>query len=358
MNRRFGDSILRPFARQTPPCATPGSIVTHPDAPKPVITVMAYTSGDLLDETLDSVRGVKDLTEQYDVTWVNVDGLGDGGVLNQLGEMFGLHLLALEDVVNVHQRAKVDDYGQYLFIVARMVHEGARISTEQVSFFVGEKFVLTFQEGKPGDCLDLVRERIRKSGGRLRSGGTGYLTYELLDSVIDHYFPVVESYGERLDKMDEILINTKGRASIADIHSLRSELLELRRALRPHREMVNSLLRDEHQLIDEESRVFLRDCYDHTIQLGDAIDTYRESCSDLRDFHLTALSNRSNDVMKTLTIIATIFIPLGFIAGLYGMNFHDMPELKWRYGYPYALSLMLLTTGGLLLWIHRKGWFH
>ena len=351
------DAILKPFDRVTPPGAVPGTVLARPEEPQPVIGVMAFSNGDLVDKTVDSLDGLKALTQSYAVTWINVNGLGNADVIHELGEMFGLHRLALEDVVNVHQRPKVEDYDDHLFIVARMVDASEQLQTEQICFFVGKTFVLTFQEGKPGDCLDPVRERIRKSSGHIRHRGTDYLAYALLDSIIDHYFPVVESYGERLDALDDQLINTRGDASIAAIHTFRSELLVLRQAIRPHREAINELLRDSHELVTDETRIHLRDCYDHTIQLGEAIDTYRETCSDLRDFHLAAISNRTNDVMKTLTIIATIFIPLSFIAGLYGMNFDHMPELHWRYGYSLALGLMASVAIGLLFWFRRKGWF-
>ena len=357
MKYKLMHSFLKPFDRATPPGAAPGSVVVKPEEPKPVISVMAFSDGELVDKTVDSLVGLNELTEAYKVTWINVDGLGDAAVIRQLGEMFGLHMLALEDVVNVHQRPKVEDYGDHLFIVARMVDVGERLQTEQICFFVGKTFVLTFQEGIPGDCLDPVRERIRKSIGHIRHRGTDYLVYALLDSIIDHYFPVVESYGERLDALDELLIDTRGDASIASINTFRSELLMLHRAIRPQREAINQLLRDSHALISDETRIYLRDCYDHTIQLGEAIDTYRETCSDLRDFHLAAISNQTNDVMKMLTIIATIFIPLSFIAGLYGMNFDQMPELHWRYGYHFTLGLMASVAAGLLLWFNHKGWF-
>jgi magnesium transporter len=358
MKPKHRKSNKKRFVRASLPGAAPGTVATRGNSAMPVISVMAFTNGDLLDKTVDTLDGLRELTETYAVTWINVDGLGDAEVINRLGEMFGLHRLALEDVVNVHQRAKVEDYDDHLFIVARMVDLSERLLTKQICMFVGKKFVLTFQEDKPSDCLDPVRERIRKMSGRLRHGGTDYLAYTLLDSIIDHYFPVVESYGERLDAMDDALMSSDGNTSISSIHMLRSELLELRRALRPHREAVNALLRDGHALINDDARVYLRDCYDHTIQLGDAIDTYRETCSDLRDFHLTAISNRTNEVMKTLTIIATIFIPLGFIAGFYGMNFPDMPALHSPYGYPATVAVMALTAASLLAWFHRKGWFH
>lgn len=350
-------SILRPFSRVTPPGTGPGVVVAVPDEPKPVISVMAFTDGELYEDTIESVDEMKALTEKYAVTWINIDGLGDAEMIRQIGEKFGLHTLALEDVVNVHQRPKVEDYGDYLFIVARMVDFTEQLQTEQICFFLGDNFLLTFQEGKPGDCLDPVRERIRKSSKRLRHGGTDYLAYALLDSIIDHYFPIVEYYGEKLDELDDELINSRGNASVASVHAYRSELLMLRRTIRPHREALNQLLRGSHQLINDETLLFLRDCYDHTIQLGDAIDVYREVCSDLRDFHLATIGNRTNDVMKTLTIIATIFIPLNFIAAFYGMNFDDLPGIRSKYGYIFALNLMGFFVAGLLLWFNRKGWF-
>lgn len=350
-------SLLKPFHRRSAPGTSPGTVVVRDDEPKPVINVLAYSDGDLVDEVVDSIEGLQKLTKTHKVTWINVEGLGDAQMIYGLGEMFGLHWLALEDVVNVHQRPKVEDYEGHLFIVARMVEADPELQTEQICFFVGPNFVLTFQEGKPGDCLDPVRHRIRNSIGRIRYRGTDYLTYALLDSIIDHYFPVVEAYGEQLDQLDDILMNSPDNASIGAIRTFRSDLLMLRRTVRPHREAINSLLRDSHEQITDETRIFLRDCYDHTIQLSEAIDTYREICSDLRDFHLSAMSNRTNDVMKTLTIIATIFIPLGFIAGVYGMNFDDMPELHWRYGYPGVLIFMGSIAGGLLLWFRQKGWF-
>jgi magnesium transporter len=210
MESELHDSIRRPFERVTQPGAVPGTVVAIADEPKPVVRVMAFSNGDLMDETLDSLDDIKGLTDRYAVTWIDVEGLGDADVIHQLGDTFGLHRLALEDVVNVHQRPKVEDYGDHLFIVARMVDLAEQLYTEQICFFVGKAFVLTFQEGRPGDCLDPVRERIRKATGRLRHGGTDYLTYALLDSIVDHYFPVIEAYGERLDQLDDELINSRG----------------------------------------------------------------------------------------------------------------------------------------------------
>ncbi len=351
------NAFFRPFRRKSSPGTAPGTLVAVGGEPEPVIQVMAFSEGKLFEEKLTTLDNLKPLTSSHKVTWINIEGLGNASIIEQVGEIFGLHRLALEDVMNPHQRAKVEEYDEFLFIVARMVTIEPRLTTEQIGFFLGRNFVITVQEGKPGDCLDPVRERIRKASGRIRHRGADYLAYALLDSIIDHYFPVLDSLGEELDRLDDELMNRPGEASISSIHRFRSQLLFLRRSMRPHREALNQLARDPHELITDETRIFLRDCYDHTIQLGEAIDIYRETCSDLRDFHLSYMSNRTNDVMKTLTIIATIFIPLGFIAGLYGMNFENMPELHSRYGYPMILALMGAIALGLVYWFKLKGWF-
>ncbi len=350
-------SILKPFDRKTAPGAVPGTFVTKPEEPKPVIQLISYSNGSLTDRTIESLDELVEHKESSEVTWINVIGLGDAKVIHKIGEVFGLHKLALEDVVHVHQRPKIEEYNEHLFLVARMVDLGERLQTKQLSIFVGKNFLITFQEKNPQDCLDPVRKRIRKSVGRIREYGVDYLAYALLDSIIDHYFPVIETYSERLDELDNNLIHDKGDTSIAAIHNFHSDLLLLRRSIRPHRELINGLLRDANNIITDETRLYLRDCYDHTIQIGEAIDTYRDTCTGLREFHLATVSNRTNEVMKTLTIVSTIFIPLSFLAGLYGMNFQYMPELQWRLGYPFALGLMGSVGIGLLLWFRHKGWF-
>jgi magnesium transporter len=223
-----------------------------------------------------------------------------------------------------------------------------------LSIFQTGKFVFTFQE-KKGDCLEPLRVRIREGKGVIRSKGKDYLVYALLDTVFDHYFPVVDWFGERLDEQDESLMNGE-EFSLQDIHRIRSRLLDLRRWLRPNRELLNQLIRDESKHISDDTKVFLRDCYDHVIQLQESIESYREVCSDLRDYHLSAVGNRTNEVMKTLTIVSTIFIPLSFLAGLYGMNFETMPELRWKYGYFMLLGLMASIAIGFFVWFRRKGW--
>ncbi|MBC8873879.1 MAG: magnesium/cobalt transporter CorA [Planctomycetes bacterium] len=348
------------FQRRTAPGASPGSVKPHPDALPCAVKVLAYGPDELVEEEIRDLDRLPEVLNKHPVTWINVDGLGDEGVVRRLGELLGLHALALEDVVNAHQRAKVEPYDSHLFVVARMTRMMEHLETEQISLFVGSNYVLTFQE-RHGDCLDPVRERIRKSSGKIRNAGADYLTYALLDAVIDSYFPVLDQFADHLEELEDEVAAGRSADVTARIHAVRNDLLVLRRSIRPHREALNELVRDDNPLIADETRVFLRDCYDHTVQLMDLLEVYREMCADLRDYYLSIVSNRMNEVMKVLTIIATIFIPLGFIAGLYGMNFDtdspwNMPELRWPFGYAFALALMLGVAATLLFFFRRKGW--
>lgn len=346
--------------RRFVPGSLPEPLAEQLAAAPPVMRAIAYHGNDFVEKDIDQPQDVAPLLESWPVTWLNVAGLGDAEVIADLGRLFGLHPLALEDVVHVHQRAKVEQYGEHLFVVARMPRENEGLATEQVSMFVGKNFVLTFIED-PGDSFEPVRTRLR-GGGQLREAGPAYLTYSLLDAVIDGYFPVVEAFAERLDKLEDRLTTRPSRRTISEIHAAKHSLRSLRRILWPLREAVNSLIRDPSPLIDADTRVHLRDCYDHLVQIIDLLETYREVCADLTDLYLSSLSTRMNEVMKVLTIIATIFMPLSFITGLYGMNFQterspwNMPELTWRYGYFYALGLMSLTVLAMLGYFRRKGW--
>jgi len=346
--------------RRTEPGAPPGSFRVHPEAPHCVVRVLAYGPDDLIenkDPNLDTIAADLD---RWAVTWIDVSGLGDAETLHRLGGVFGLHPLALEDVVNVHQRAKVETYGEQLFIVARTATQYPQVDSEQVSVFLGKNFVLTFRESA-ADCFEPVRQRIRLAGGRIRSAAADYLTYALIDSAIDGYFPIVEQYADVLEALEDDIIADPKPVDITKIHDLRSELLMLRRWVRPHREALNALIRDDHPTISDETRVYLRDSFDHVIQLIDLLDTYREVCSDLRDFYLSTVSNRMNETMQVLTVIATMFIPLTFITGIYGMNFDrssswNMPELGWKFGYPAALAFMAVIAGALFWFSKRRGW--
>ena len=327
-----------------------------------MIQVIAFNGDEIVEEPVDDVDQLSHVLDETMVTWINVDGLGDANTIRKIGERFGLHSLALEDVINVHQRAKVEPYSDHLFIVTRQIVLTAseHLESEQITIFLGKNYVVTFQQ-RPGDCFDSVRERIRASRGRIRSVGADYLAYALIDAVIDSYFPVVEKFADHLEELEDQVAMRQSPDVIDRIHEVRNDLLLLRRSVRPHRDALNELVRDEHPLIGSETRVFLRDCYDHTIQLIDLLEVYREMCADLREYHLSIVSNHMNEVMKVLTIIATIFIPLGFIAGLYGMNFNtslpgNMPELNIPYGYVGAIAMMSLVAVGMLVFFLRSGW--
>lgn len=346
--------------RLTSPGTTPGTVEVAADAAQPSIRVITYDDDELVETVVTDVAQLRDLLEEDAVNWVHVDGLGNVAMLHELSEIFGLHGLALEDVVNMHQRAKVEEYGDHLFIVLRMVLTGEHVHGEQLSMFLGRNFVLTLQQ-HPCDCLDPVRDRLRKARGRIRETGPDYLAYAVIDCVVDAYFPVVDECGERIEQMDEEITTGYSPNYMESLHGVRTDLMALRRAIRPLRDALVLLMPDPHALIGEETQFYLRDCFDHVIQLIDLVDTYRELCGNLRDYHLSVVNNHMNEIMKVLTIIATIFIPLSFIAGVYGMNFNtaqpgNMPELNWPYGYFVALGVMATTALSLLWFIWWRGW--
>jgi len=331
-------------------------------APRPTIQVMAYGPEGLVEQQVARPADLQPILARWPVVWINVNGLGDVGVIQELGDLFGLHRLALEDVIHVGQRAKVESYGEVLYFVASMASTAPEQNTEQLSMFLGKKFVLTFQE-REGDCLDAVRERVRKGSPRMRDNGPDYLAYAILDTVIDHYFPVLEGYGDRLDAIQEEIAERPTRESLTHIHAIRADLTSLRRVLWPLRDAVNALLREPHPQIADETRLYLRDCYDHVVSLIDLLQSDRETAAGLMEFHMSSVSNRMNEVMKVLTVFAALFIPLTFVAGLYGMNFNperspwNMPELNWYWGYPFVWGLMALIAAATLTFFWRKGFF-
>jgi magnesium transporter len=332
----------------------PGALNIDPAAPAAPVYAIAYGPDAIEETAVHDLKSLGPMLSKWPVTWINVDGLQDVRTVAALGELLGLHPLALEDVITVPQRAKVERYGDHLFVITRMASLDEQLQTEQLSLFLGRNFVLTFQE-HPGDCLDPVRDRLRRNLGRIRQMPADYLCYALLDAVIDAYFPPLEQYGERLETLENNIILRPTAQAVADLHGVKRDLLTLRRAVWPQRDAINALQR-ETQLIGEETRLYLRDCYDHVIQIIDMLETDRELASGLLDAYLSSVSNRMNEVMKVLTIIATIFIPLSFMAGLWGMNFNHMPELSWRFGYPAALSIMAAIGLTMLAMFWRKGW--
>jgi magnesium transporter len=352
----------RKLERRSPPGSPPGLLTVDPSSPRPVVRAMAYGPEGIFEADVTAeLDKVPQLLRDWPVIWINVDGLGDAETIRRIGEIFHLHPLALEDAISVHQRAKVEQYPDHLFVVARMMELHDRLLSDQLSLFVGKGFVVTFQE-TAGDSFDPVRDRLRRGKGRLRTAGSDFLAYSLIDAVVDAYFPIIEAYGERLEEIEDEVILRPSRTTIVRVHEIKRELLVIRRAIWPLREAINTFFREPSSLISDETRLHLRDCYDHTIQVIDLCETYRELGSGLMETYLSSIGNRTNEVMKVLTIIATIFIPLTFIAGLYGMNFKteksplNMPELDWYWGYPFCLAVMAVVAGGMLFFFWRRGW--
>lgn len=353
--------VRKAFRRQSPPGAEPGVIRVDPQAPRTRIRVLSYGPDDLEETTVTDVESLASLLGRRPVTWIDVEGLGDADILARIGATFRIHPLAMEDVVNVHQRPKAEAYDDNLFIVARMlsIQEG-RVEGEQVSVVLGRNFVLTFQE-RPGDCLEPVRARIRRSQSQVRRQGADYLAYAVLDALIDGYFPVLESLGERMEELEDEILRSPSTDNVAEVHRVKRDLLSVRRAAWPLRDALSSMVRDPSELVLPDTRLFLRDCFDHSVQVIDTLETFREIASALMDAYMSAASQRMNEVMKVLTLIATIFIPLTFVAGVYGMNFDtdspwNMPELKWRYGYVTFWAVIAVTTVTMVAVFRGRGW--
>src|SRR3990172_8308438 len=281
--------------------------------------LIAYGQAEFIEKEITRPDDVGPFLGKYPVLWLNVDGLGDAEAIRKFGEILAIHPLSLEDVINVHQRPKVEPYDTYLFIVMHMLLPGQRLETEQLSLFLGADFVLTFQERPGGDCFSTIRERLRKDLSRIRCAGPDYLAYSVLDAVVDNYFPALERYGEQIEDLEQEVVTRPARQTLARIHDVKRDLLTLRRAVWPAREVLNSLVRDESPFIARDTRTYLRDCYDHSVRVIDIIETDRETAFGLLETYLSSMSNRMNEIMKVLTIIATIFIPLTFIVGIYGM---------------------------------------
>lgn len=352
---------LRRRVTRLPPGSTPGALRVVEDAKPPRIELVVYGPEELLLEDDPEIESIARLVGQSRVVWADVKGVDHAPTIERVGKAFQLHRLAIEDIVNVPQRSKVEDYSDYLFIVARMAMRSPGLSTEQIGIVLGDGFVLTFQE-REGDPLGPVRHRIAAKIGRIRNAGPDYLAYAVLDAIIDHYFPIIETVGDQLEELEEEILTGGSRDTMARLYGVKRDLSTLRRAIWPARDALNSLVRDPYPLIEDETRVHLRDCYDHVVQSIDLIESYRELTSSLTDLYLSTLGHRSNEIMKVLTIFAAIFIPLTFIAGVYGMNFDpaasplNMPELAWSMGYPFALGLMLLVGCGMLVYFWRRGW--
>ncbi len=347
--------------RRGKPGTPPGTLTPNPQAPPPTIRVVAYGPTTHDEATLTSVAELRGWLTRPGSLWVDVAGLGDVDAIRQLGELFGLHPLALEDVVNTHQRPKLEQYGEHLFAVARMLHDQQSLESEQLALFVAPRFVVTFQE-RLDDDLAPVRERLRRPGSLVRERGTDYLAYAILDDVVDHYFPVLDRLGERLEGLEERITEGGGAELLHQIRDVKHDLQVVRRAAWPLRDLLNAALRETSAPVTAETRLYLRDCHDHTVQAMDLVETYREIANGLMDLYLSTMSYKTNEVMKVLALIATIFIPLTFVAGIYGMNFDpasspwNMPELDAYWGYPLVLTAMAAVGATMVLYFKRRRW--
>lgn len=323
------------------------------------ITLFDYDQHEYVEQELMSIEEALAYKEKHTVTWLNLDGIHDVEILRKVGEHYHIHPLVLEDVLNTGQRPKIENYDGYLFIVTKMLtynEETKLFQRENVSIILGQQFVFTFQE-KEGDVLRLIRERIRADDSRMRRSGPDYLVYRILDTIVDHYFIVLEKYGDRIEELEVEVMEDPDEETLNQIHQLKRELLLLRKPIWPMREVLNNVQRTESKLVEKDTRIFLRDIYDHIVQITDTIDNFRELVSGLLDIYLSNVSNRMNEVMKVLTIIATIFIPLTFLAGVYGMNFEYMPELKWRWGYFAVWGIMVILGLFMFGFFKKKKWF-
>jgi magnesium transporter len=323
------------------------------------ITLFGYNEQEVEEKELGRAKECVLFKNNSTITWINVVGLHQVEVLEELNGCFDLHPLVLEDILNTDQRPKMEDYGDYLYIVLKALFLGNgranEVESEQISLILGTNFVLSFQE-KESPLFKPIRERLQNNKGRIRKMGADYLVHAILDSIIDQYFVVLEKLGEQIEFLEEELITKPRPATLQTLHQLKREMIFLRKALWPLREVIGSLERGESALIQGSTVLYLRDVYDHTIQAIDNIETFRDMLSGMMDIYLSSISNRMNEVMKVLTIISTLFIPLTFIVGLYGMNFKYMPELEWLWGYPLVLGLMLAVTAFMMVYFRRKKW--
>lgn len=325
---------------------------------KIIIHVIDYDETNFLETELSAAEACIPYKNKPTVTWINVDGVHNVPVLEKLGECFGLHRLVMEDILNTDQRPKVEDFGEYLYIVLKMLSNGknGEIVTEQISIVAGSNFVLSFQEGVEGDVFNLIRERLRNGKGRIRKMSADYLTYSLLDAVVDNYFVILEKFGDRIELLETELIESPTQKTVQRIYQLKREMIFLHNAVWPLREVVSTLGKHESPIIREATVPYFRDVYDHVIHVIDSVDIYREMISSMLDMYLSSVSNRLNEVMKILTAISLIFMPLTFIVGLYGMNFKYMPELEWRYGYFVTLFAMFGIGVFMFFYFKRKKW--
>ena len=346
-----------------PPGTPPGELRAREGAsPTAKLRLIQYNADSLTDETFPDWNSLTAKIDRSKVNWIDIDGLGDIDTIRAAGETFGLHPLALEDALNTTQRPKVETFENHFFIVSQMIYfKGSELCFEQISLFLGEYFIITLQEEAEQDIFDSVRNRLKSGRGFARRLKADYLAYALLDTTVDQIFPILESIGDSIEEVEEELLEKPQRSSLRELYDSKRLLLAIRRSAWPHREIFGTLLRDDTGLIARGTQVFLRDCYDHTTQIIDIIESYRDLSAGLMDLYLSSVGFRTNEIIRILTIVSVVFIPLTFLAGVYGMNFDtefkaNMPELHWHYGYVYFWLLCLAISGAMLLFFKRRNW--
>ncbi len=327
---------------------------------EPKITIIDYQDEQFQEKIAGKVEECFPFRETPTVTWINIDGIHDVKVIEKIGKHFNLHPLLLEDILNTTQRPKLEDFEDYIFTVLKMLYykeeKDIRIEAEQVSFVLGANFLISFQE-REGDVFNSVREGLREGKGSIRKKGADYLAYSLLDAIVDNYFLVLEKIGEKIEFMEEKLVKNPDPKLLRTIHELKREIIFMRRSVWPLREIIGALEKIDSPVVKESTKIYLRDVYDHTIQVIETIETFRDIISGMLDIYLSSINNKMNEIMKVLTIIGTIFIPLTFITGIYGMNFVYMPELGWKFGYFAVLLVMLIILIGMIFYFKKKKWF-
>ncbi|MCT4698408.1 magnesium/cobalt transporter CorA [Tenacibaculum haliotis] len=338
----------------------PGTITYTGDKESTQLFINAfdYTKDSLEEKKINKIESCFGYKETETTTWININGLNNVDAIQKIGNHYKLHPLILEDIVNINQRPKIDEYDDYIFVVFKMLYYDANqhLKVEHISIILGDKYVLSFQESEE-DVFDGIRERIRASKGIIRSNGSDYLLYALMDAVVDNYFLIIETMGEKVEKLEELLFTNPNNDTVKEIQALKREALKIRRSIFPLREIVSKLEKAESKLVKSKTLNYFRDLYDHTIQVIETIEIYRDMLWGLMDMYMTSVSNRMNEVMKVLTVISTIFIPLTFIAGIYGMNFDNIPELHYANGYYILWGFMIFLFFGLLYFFKRKKWF-
>ena len=353
--------MLKFFNKRSKTIGLPPGTIVHigeKKVEKIKISILDYNEEHFLEKEAESVEECSPFKDKPTVTWINIDGIHQEELIEKIGVQYNIHPLILEDIANTGQRHKFEDFNDFLFIVLKMLHydeKKSELKIEQVCVILGANFVISFQESE-GDVFNPVRERIRNGKGRIRKMGADYLAYALIDAVVDNYFIILEKLGEDIESLEEELVKNPTSRTLQEIHKLKRELIFLRKSVWPLREVISALERSESILMKKTTLIYLRDVYDHTIQVIDTVETFRDMASGMLDTYLSSMSNRMNEVMKVLTIIATIFIPLTFIAGIYGMNFKYMPELQWRWGYYVVWGVMAVISLGMLLYFKKRKW--